>query len=99
MKIKTRTVYYCDFCKKKSFRKSSMEKHEKHCTMNPKRECRLCKLDRMLTPEDCPICEFSRLRISGKLFESKFNFEEEMKKYWEAYNKEQSEAELRSLIY
>lgn len=40
MKIKRKIVYYCDFCKKKSLR--SLKIHEKHCTANPDRECRLC---------------------------------------------------------
>lgn len=42
MKVKQMTVYVCDFCKKKRYRKNAMEKHEKHCTMNPNRECRMC---------------------------------------------------------
>ncbi len=40
MKTKRKIVYYCDFCKKKSLR--SLKIHEKHCTANPDRECRLC---------------------------------------------------------
>ncbi len=40
MKVKIKKVYYCDFCKKHSLR--SIELHEKHCTNNPNRECRLC---------------------------------------------------------
>lgn len=40
MKVKKKNVYYCDFCKKKSLR--SLKIHEKHCTANPDRECRLC---------------------------------------------------------
>lgn len=40
MKVKTRKVYYCDFCKKHSLR--NIEIHEKHCTNNPNRLCRLC---------------------------------------------------------
>ncbi len=41
MKTVLRKVYYCDFCKKHSLR--SLEKHEKHCTGNQDRECRLCE--------------------------------------------------------
>ena len=41
MIIKTKKVYYCEYCKKHSLR--SLEKHEKHCTKNPNRECRLCE--------------------------------------------------------
>ena len=40
MTIKKRTVYYCDYCGKHSLR--SLKIHEKHCTLNPNRECRLC---------------------------------------------------------
>ena len=40
MKVKLKKVYYCDFCGKRSLR--SLAKHEKHCTANPNRECRLC---------------------------------------------------------
>ena len=40
MKTKRKIVYYCDFCTKKSLR--SLKIHEKHCTANPGRECRLC---------------------------------------------------------
>lgn len=32
--------YYCDFCKKSGG--NSLAKHEKHCTGNPNRECRMC---------------------------------------------------------
>ena len=40
MKVKKRNVYYCDFCNKRSLR--SLKTHEKHCTANPDRFCRLC---------------------------------------------------------
>lgn len=40
MKVKKKNVYYCDYCSKKSLR--SLKIHEKHCTANPDRECRLC---------------------------------------------------------
>lgn len=42
MITKIKKVYYCEYCKKKLMRKSSMENHERHCTANPNRECRLC---------------------------------------------------------
>lgn len=40
MIVKTKKVYYCEFCKKRALR--SVATHEKHCTANPDRECRLC---------------------------------------------------------
>ncbi len=40
MIVKKKNVYYCEYCKKKSLR--SLKTHEKHCTANPDRECRLC---------------------------------------------------------
>lgn len=41
MKVKIKKVYYCGFCKKRALR--SLAQHEKHCTGNPDRECRLCE--------------------------------------------------------
>ncbi len=41
MKTKRKIVYYCDFCKKRALR--SLAQHEKYCTGNPDRECRLCE--------------------------------------------------------
>ncbi len=43
MKVIKKNVYYCDFCNKRMLSAWSMAKHEKHCTANPNRECRLCK--------------------------------------------------------
>lgn len=44
--MRTRKVnrYWCDFCGKAGLSGSHMAKHEKHCTMNPNRECRVCKM-------------------------------------------------------
>jgi hypothetical protein len=42
MKTIVKTVYYCDFCKKRGLRKHSMQIHEEHCTANPDRTCRMC---------------------------------------------------------
>ena len=42
MKKKQVWQYSCDFCKKKRLSASAMSIHEKHCTMNPNRECRMC---------------------------------------------------------
>lgn len=42
MKTKRKNVYYCEFCGKYSLRKDSMELHERHCTLNPDRYCRMC---------------------------------------------------------
>lgn len=46
--MKTRKVnrYYCDFCKKAGCSSGHLKRHEKHCTMNPNRECRMCGLAR-----------------------------------------------------
>lgn len=48
MKTKKVWRYYCDYCKKSGGGKWQMESHEKHCTMNPDRYCRMCK---RTTPE------------------------------------------------
>ena len=44
MRVVKKTVCYCDFCKKHSL--NSLVEHEKHCTLNPNRHCRLCKTER-----------------------------------------------------
>jgi len=42
MKIKTVNQYQCEYCGKKNYSAPHMRKHEKHCTMNPDRGCRVC---------------------------------------------------------
>ena len=34
--------YYCDFCKKANCSSYAISEHEKRCTLNPNRECRMC---------------------------------------------------------
>ena len=43
MKTLLKKVYYCDYCKKRGMSAPAMSKHEKHCTANPDRECRMCE--------------------------------------------------------
>ena len=40
MREVTKKVYYCDFCKRHGLSRFAMEKHERHCTLNPERICR-----------------------------------------------------------
>jgi hypothetical protein len=40
--MEKKNVYYCDHCKKRTLSGGSMKTHEKHCTNNPDRQCRLC---------------------------------------------------------
>lgn len=42
MKITIVKKYTCDFCKKSKYTPQSMRLHEKHCTLNPDRKCRMC---------------------------------------------------------
>lgn len=44
MKKVIKPVYYCDHCNKRGLSASAMTKHEKYCTANPNRQCRLCEL-------------------------------------------------------
>lgn len=43
MIIKQKPVYYCKHCKKYRLAKNAMEKHEKGCTLNPRRDCGMCE--------------------------------------------------------
>ena len=54
----TRTRCECDYCGKKNWSISAMRHHEKHCTMNPARECRVCK---MVDGEQQPIAKLMAL--------------------------------------
>ena len=42
--MKTRTVnrHYCDHCRKASFQRPAMERHEAACFRNPNRKCPVC---------------------------------------------------------
>ena len=42
MRKEKKWMFYCDFCKKKGMSGSHISIHEKHCTANPDRDCRLC---------------------------------------------------------
>ena len=42
MKTVKKNVYYCDFCNKRGLSAGHMRAHEKHCTANPNRSCRIC---------------------------------------------------------
>ena len=42
MKFILKKVYYCEFCKKHGLSAGSLRLHEKHCTGNRNRECRMC---------------------------------------------------------
>jgi len=44
MKHRIVKQYICDFCGKKGLSAGHMGKHERHCTMNPDRKCRMCIL-------------------------------------------------------
>lgn len=43
MKKKKVWRYGCDFCGRSNCSGGSIAKHERHCTMNPNRVCRMCK--------------------------------------------------------
>ena len=51
MKKKKVWRYYCEYCGKTNCSGGSIGKHEKHCTMNPNRVCRMCEFS-STTPEE-----------------------------------------------
>jgi len=68
MKIKIKKIYYCSFCKKKSLRKDTIINHEKRCTLNINRECRVCSSVLCIKQKDIkPIIK--RFAGSGELQE------------------------------
>jgi len=44
MQVKKVNQYKCDFCGKKGYSSGHMRSHERYCTMNPNRVCRVCAL-------------------------------------------------------
>lgn len=42
MLVKTKKVYYCEYCSRHRLTSHSIKEHEKHCTLNPNRTCRMC---------------------------------------------------------
>ena len=52
MKEKKVWRYWCEYCNKAGLQKGAMRQHERHCTMNPKRVCRVCAM-----VQDCPLEE------------------------------------------
>ena len=42
MRTKKLNTYWCEFCRKHGLSASHIAKHEKHCTGNPNRKCRMC---------------------------------------------------------
>lgn len=43
MRVKKVNRYWCDHCNKAGLSAFHMRKHERTCTLNPARECRMCK--------------------------------------------------------
>lgn len=43
MRVKKVNRYYCDFCKKSGCSSGHLKRHERGCTLNPKRECGMCR--------------------------------------------------------
>lgn len=60
--MRTRAVHrhYCDFCGKGMFKIPSMEKHERHCTANPNRICKMCVLLKQKQPETQVLVDFAK---------------------------------------
>lgn len=44
MRTAMRPRYYCDHCNKGNGSPSAMRRHERGCTLNPLRECGMCKM-------------------------------------------------------
>ena len=51
--------YWCEYCGKGGCSAGHMKKHEKHCTMNPNRTCRMCKYNEDATFK--PVSELKKL--------------------------------------
>jgi len=70
MKTIIKPVYYCDYCKKRYLHKGFAVKHERHCTMNPGRECGMCKLAELEQPDMKELLDKYRPRL--KITDTKY---------------------------
>ena len=77
MYTRYKVIYYCDFCHKYRLSKRAMQIHESHCTLNPSRICRMWGC----VDGSCPICLFSKARLSGKMPEG--DLQAEIKKWYQ----------------
>jgi hypothetical protein len=72
MKTKLMNRYYCDFCGKSGCAKGHMLKHERHCTLNPERECGvcggMCKPDKDALPAFPTLEEVTRYNECGEYY-------------------------------
>jgi len=62
MRSAMRLRHYCDFCKKSGARANAMRLHESSCTVNPNRQCRMCRLAGTV---QLPIATAIELLVSG----------------------------------
>lgn len=72
MRIVKRNRYYCDFCKKAGGSGGHIAKHERSCTKNPNRICKVCGL---LEVQQVPIADLKALLPQCKATD--FGFEDD----------------------
>ena len=65
MKIRKVNRYYCEFCGKGGCAAGHMKRHEKGCTLNPKRVCGICGV---LKENQKPIEELTAILPNHELF-------------------------------
>lgn len=74
MRQKKMWRYFCDHCNKSMGSSFHMRSHEKHCTMNPERQCRMCQrmeevskdIETLIAIVDKPIAGFHESTERGK---------------------------------
>jgi len=70
--------YYCEFCKKKSGgSEGHMARHEKSCTMNPDRICKMCKYGEDAQPSIIDMLEALKIALITKEIE-KFKIDNDL---------------------
>lgn len=52
--------YWCDHCRKGGCQRAAMAKHERGCTLNPARECGMCKAGRRHGQPLATLCAVAR---------------------------------------
>lgn len=82
MITKTKTVYFCETCRKNSMRKDSMLKHEEYCKYNTQIRCFNCKY---FMAAIVPLCNHPDLAAPQQMHTKKSESMGHIKKYPDAY--------------
>jgi len=73
------TRLYCDHCNKGGFQRPAMAKHERGCTNNPNRVCRVCECGGIDAKPLAELIAFAKTAVDANGFEGILSDQQEAK--------------------